>query len=222
MFIYNYLVNTLTAVIAYSVMGVAVAWWMGEFKHKSFNSSMYWMEYWASMRIMAVTGVVGAITNELAPLALYSHPLEHGTLYLVKSAIIYTFLFDCLNFWTHRLLHTKWLYRNFHAYHHMFRPVMTMSAAAISVVDTLIIGQIPIWGPLVLLKYFGSGMWTGSFYGLTILITIYSIYLHALIGHKIEGGIIVDNADHLKHHHLTQCNYGNLFRIWDWICGTYV
>lgn len=215
------LTNVFTSTASYTILGLIVGWVMGEFNEKSFNSSMYWVEYWVSIRIMIVTGIFATFTTQISPYALYSNPFEYGWLYNFESLIFYLFLFDLLNFWAHRIAHTKWLYRNIHCYHHTFRPVMTMSAAAISVGDTLLIGQIPVWVPVILIKLCRHGMWIGAFYGIITLITVYSIYLHSMVGHQIKRGFIVDNADHLKHHFYTQCNYGNLFRFWDKIMGSY-
>lgn len=217
----NYLNTTLSTIASYTLSSALVSWALGEFKHKDFKLSKYLEEYRASVQAFAITSSVGVLLEHNYPDVLYSEPSKHGYPYLIGSVVSYIFVLDGLNYWTHRLLHLPWFYRNFHYYHHKFRPVLTTGAAAVSVVDMIIGGQGPTWVPLLILKYCGHGLHKTSFYVIMLVMMVLSSYTHSCIDHRIKRTILTDNRDHLHHHRVTNSNYGAILRIWDWICRTY-
>lgn len=209
-----------TAMASFTAVALLINLYMKEYKHPDFDSKMYMLELYQSFVSMTVSGIAMETTKYFVPGVFYSDPLEQGALYLVASSVGYILMFDTLNYWMHRMFHMRIFYSRFHALHHQFRPVMGSSSAAISVIDSLVVGQIPVWIPLYLLSKFGYGLASVSFYASMTFILVWSMYLHAIVGHNLSSRIFVDNSDHLKHHHLSRCNYGNLFRFWDWFCGT--
>lgn len=225
MFLLNCVEGIGMALASFTVVALLINVYMKEYKHPDFDSKMYMTELYQSFVSMTVSGISMEITKFFVPGVFYSPPLEYGLFYLLISSLAYILMFDTLNYWMHRLFHVKFLYSRFHALHHQFRPVMGSSSAAISVIDSLVVGQIPVWIPLCILYAFGSGLAEISFYAMMTFILVWSMYLHAIVGHKLSkplNYIFVDNSDHLNHHHRSRCNYGNLFRFWDWFCGTYV
>ena len=152
---------------------------------------------------------------------MYKDPLEHGLTYLMVSPFLYVLMFDTGSYWTHRLFHTRFLYSNFHSLHHQYQPVMIAASAANSIVDSLVGGGIPLWSPLFVLYGFGHGIPEISFQIALVFLMFSQTYIHAITDHKLsKGNILVDNHDHLTHHARSRCNYGTVFRFWDWICGT--
>lgn len=49
---------------------------------------------------------------------VYFYVADHGWSYLVFSIFLMVLLHDALFYWSHRLLHTRWLMRNVHFRHH--------------------------------------------------------------------------------------------------------
>lgn len=216
----TFVTHSLSVIVPFTIAGISVSFYMNEFRHQKFDFSVYLEEYVQAIQVILLGSTIFYITDHKLPNLMYE--IYDSSVYILFSTIIYIILFDAFNFWLHRLMHTRFLYRHFHSVHHQYRPVMCISASAISLVDGLILGQTPIWLPVFLLYYFGHGIYRPAFYLLNVFITLWSFYIHSINDHKINRSILVDNCDHLKHHHLTRCNYGNMFKYWDVICGTYV
>ncbi len=208
-----------------SILSFAVFGILGEWRHPDFDKNVFLQEYYQMLISTSTSSLFMTLAHRYLPDGYYDNPVAYGVGYLLLSTVAYVLMFDMINYWCHRLLHVPWFYKHFHSLHHSYRPVMSMSWASISVVDTLIISLLPIWVPIGILNLVGYGIWRGMFYIAMTIIMIQSLYFHSIWGHVIPEKwrylALVDNRDHLKHHIYHRCNYANVFKFWDWIMNTY-
>jgi sterol desaturase/sphingolipid hydroxylase (fatty acid hydroxylase superfamily) len=146
---------------------------------------------------------------------IYFHIDEHGWIYLLTSFFLYTVMVDGLYFWSHRLMHTPWLYRNFHTVHHQFRPVTSFTTSALDAFDANIGAVLSVYLPSLLLPVHPIVI-----YGTLFLSFGWSLYLHNGLGMRMAFPGICDNAYHLAHHSTGRFNYGFYFTFWDAVCST--
>ena len=220
MFVVESLVGIAGACAVFTVVALLVSFVMKEHKHPNFDGKLYMQEYYQGLIGMAANGVYMDTIKVFVPGALYRDPLSRGLAYFLLSSVVFIIMFDMMNYWVHRLAHTKFFYR-FHSVHHRYHPVMGPCSVAMSIVDAFVMGQIPLWVPLGTLCIFGFGLPELSFYIIMGLHLIWSMYIHSIVDHKFPNPILVDNHDHLKHHQFSRCNYGEPLRFWDWLYGTH-
>lgn len=211
--------DVVLSIIYFTLISLSFCYISSEYKHPKFSWHIYFNQYKESIGLVHLTTVIGKILTRYITSLNFS-PLEFGLNYLIITTMLYVILYDALTYWMHRLLHLPWLYQNFHATHHRYFPVTSGSTAASGIVDGLIIGQIPIWGPALILHCFNLGISLITLYTTIFIIGIYNLYLHSMNSYS-STILIMSNVDHLTHHKLVRCNYSNLFRFWDLICNTY-
>ncbi len=127
-------------------------------------------------------------------------------------------LFDTWFYWSHRLLHTGWLFKHLHAEHHRTTHPTAWSTNNDAALDTLIahlywaiaIFLIPIH-PGVLLFHKVYDQVTGTI---------------GHCGHEMPGRVngrwlpFLTVTHHDQHHERFRCNYATHFIFWDTLCGT--
>lgn len=162
---------------------------------------------------------VAATPSEVLP-ALEASPFGVGLAPVPVQIAVALLLGDLVNYWNHRLRHTRWLWP-FHAVHH--RPVQLdwLSSVHIHPVDDLIDGvsvglvlvaagvSIPVW------------LATGPF------LLFWDMWLHGNVALPAERGWLVrcmaTPGFHRWHHagEAPSCNFAGVFPLWDVIFGTF-
>ena len=152
---------------------------------------------------------------------LYNDLAQYGWTYFWISIPLMIVLHDTYFYWTHRLMHTRPLFRTFHAVHHLstnptpftaysFHPLES-SVQALGVV--LIIFILPSH-PLALLIF-------------QTISTAINVYGH--LGYELyprgfsqhwAGRWINTSVAHNLHHETARHNYGFYFLFWDRLMGT--
>jgi sterol desaturase/sphingolipid hydroxylase (fatty acid hydroxylase superfamily) len=134
------------------------------------------------------------------------------------SFVVSMLLFDTWFYWLHRLIHSRWLFRRVHLWHHRTTAPEVWSNNSDLLLDTLFLQSywlvahflIPI-APMVLAAHKLYDQFTG--------VMGHSGYEHA-------GRIawppspILSVTHHDQHHRFSSCNYATHFSLWDRLLGT--
>lgn len=173
--------------------------------------------------VVVFAGIAAAVVAMLAAkqAEIYARPLAHGVWWLVVSLPLLIVWHDCYFYWTHRLLHTRWLFRHIHAVHHRSRHPSPWSAYSFHPLEALNSGVM-----------FLLALWALPF-NETVL-TIFGLHqiLRNAIGHAgvetMPAGFVrhplwgrfTTTTHHHLHHEASYGNYGLWFTWWDRWCGT--
>lgn len=158
------------------------------------------------------------ITNRVE---IYSDPLQHGAVWLTVSLPILIVWQDFHFYWTHRLLHTRWLFRNVHAVHHRSRqpsPFAAYSFHPIEAVNNslgLISALMAVPVNEVVLSIFLVHQIVRSTHGHAAVETMQ----HGFTQSKFWGHFITTTHHHM-HHENPRGNFGLWFTWLDRIFGT--
>ena len=96
----------------------------------SFSSLLVVAAGGAVMLAMVVSGVA----------EIYADPLQHGWPWLLASLPVAIVLHDAYFYWTHRLMHTRWLFRHVHVVHHRSRHPSPWAALSFHPLEALVQG----------------------------------------------------------------------------------
>jgi len=140
------------------------------------------------------------------------YPIEESNiLYSLLSLPIIVIGNDIYFYLTHRLLHSRLLWK-YHKKHHNEK-VNVAKALDASPIEHTLSNMGSFIFVILLLQYFG------------FTVNIYVIYLWGLIAtiNTCYGHSPIYDKDgvHLKHHKHLNCNYGSGFYLLDRLCGTY-
>lgn len=141
----------------------------------------------------------------------------YGRLYFVLSIGLMVVVHDAYFYWTHRLMHHKWVFPYMHRVHHGFHSPTPWAAFAFHPLESILsLGIIPIiifcipYHPLALMCFI-------------TFMTLYNAYIH--LGYRVRAfsWAAVQNTaeDHDYHHRKGHGNYGLYFTVWDKMMGTY-
>jgi sterol desaturase/sphingolipid hydroxylase (fatty acid hydroxylase superfamily) len=151
---------------------------------------------------------------------IYRDPARYGWTWLLLSLPLMLVFHDTYFYWTHRLPHTRWLFRRFHGVHHRSRNPSPWAAYAFHPVEALINGlvtplilwAVPVHGGVLLLS-----RCTRSF--ATPTATCPSRSRAAFARHGL-GRHLTTTTHHHLHHEGGRGNFGLWFTWWDRCCGT--
>lgn len=149
---------------------------------------------------------------------------SHSITTIILQLIFFIFVEDFLFYWSHRALHTSFLYQRFHKQHHEFK-VLTGYCFASEFTDPVesILGNVlpVLLGPLICKP--SPHLYTIC---LWIIIRMFKT-CDAHSGYKFIYSPFnipffpFNSSDRHDFHHETACgSFGSFFCIWDTICGT--
>ena len=152
---------------------------------------------------------------------VYHDPLKYGWTWLLLSLPVAIVLHDLYFYWTHRLLHTRWLFRHVHGVHHRSRHPAPWAALSFHPVEALIQGA-PL--SLILLVVPLDDYVVFAFLLHQMLRNAYGhggveLFPRGFAHHWFWGRFVTSTHHHL-HHETAQGNYGLWFTWWDRWCGT--
>ncbi|KAI8871762.1 hypothetical protein GQ42DRAFT_161792 [Ramicandelaber brevisporus] len=134
------------------------------------------------------------------------------------------FLFeDFWHYWMHRAMHYGPLYKHIHKVHHEYSAPFGLAAEYAHPLETLILGQGTILGPLMYVTV------TGDLHFITVIIWVMVRLVQAVDAHSgYDFPWSLHNflpfwagADHHDYHHMTFLNnFSSSFRWWDTMFGT--
>ena len=133
--------------------------------------------------------------------------------------LVSMFLYDTWFYWVHRLIHTRWLYKRVHLWHHRSKVPVIWSNNSDTLLDGVLTQSYWIVAALIL------PMPTA------LLILVHKIYdqITGMLGHAgyEYGGMLTLPPSpfaavtfHDQHHEYFNCNYATQFLFWDKLMGT--
>lgn len=157
------------------------------------------------------------VIHEYTPICfMYNSISEYGWAYWVFSIPMYLILWDATFYCTHLILHTDFVYRISHRFHHAFRPPTAWSGIAIDGPETFLSGLFPYLVPLFVMPFH-----VYTVYAVNIVLVGWATWLHSRC-HWPGNWLMIGPMDHNVHHSRGQknANYGAIFKIWDRLGGT--
>jgi sterol desaturase/sphingolipid hydroxylase (fatty acid hydroxylase superfamily) len=183
-----------------------------------------WREVGHSLRSLAVFGLATLAVYAAARAdctRLYYRIDERGWAYLVLSVGLMVVLHDTWFYWTHRLMHHRWLFRFVHRTHHRSTNPTPWAAYAFSVPEALVQAGI---GPLIT---FAMPTHPLAFAAFMVCQTAFNVLGHC--GYEIfpswflrspAGYLLNSVTHHALHHEKFRANFGLYFNVWDRLLGT--
>ena len=146
---------------------------------------------------------------------------DFGWPYLFLSVALMIVLHDAYFYWTHRLMHTRLLYRTFHAVHHRstnpspwaafsFHPLEAIVEAGVIYAIVFLIPS----HPLALLQFMA---WMTLF---NVLGHVGYEFFPRWVTRNPLGRWLNTSTSHNLHHSEFHGHYTLYFRFWDVLCGT--
>jgi sterol desaturase/sphingolipid hydroxylase (fatty acid hydroxylase superfamily) len=148
---------------------------------------------------------------------LYHSVEDYGIPYFFASIFIMILTHDTYFYWTHRMMHHKWLFKYVHLTHHRFSNPTPWAAFAFHPLEAFIsIGVIPII--LFLIPYH-----QGALIIFITFLMVYNAIIHLgfPLPYLSSGKYQNSGIDHNLHHQGFRGNYGLYFNLWDRVMGTY-
>lgn len=181
-------------------------------------------EFMHSMLTVLIFSANGALIFagvKAGVLRLYGDFAAYGWVYAIASLVVLVLAHDTWFYWTHRLLHQRWLFRWAHQTHHRSvapTPWAAYSfAAAEAVVQALFLSSVLLVLPL---------------HPAVIFVFLAHMIVRNVLGHAgVElvprawlalwwGRWLTTTLHHDMHHAHGRFNYGLYFSWWDRVCGT--
>lgn len=145
---------------------------------------------------------------------VYWDVAEHGWAWLAASALLMLVVTESAIYWIHRALHTRFLYRHLHVYHHRFRVPTPWASLAFHPLDSFA-QALPHFACTLLFPVHGAVYLTFVTY-----VTVWAVMIHDRT--SIFRWPWLNHTDHHTLHHLhNRDNYGQFFTLWDRLGGTY-
>lgn len=159
--------------------------------------------------------------NQKNHLDIYSGFGSRGYLPELMAFVAYFVFYDAYFYWTHRLLHQSWFYKNVHVVHHMSLNPTPFASYSFHPIEAFI-SQLYFF-PLL---YFSAV----SFEMLIVLVVLTDIgNLAGHLGYDFTpkfmwksrwGKWLTTPTHHNLHHQFSKANYGLYWRGWDELCKT--
>jgi len=156
--------------------------------------------------VIIINYFIGDIDTQGIPYSVKDLP--HWYIIIIQVTI-FAFLYDFGFYFVHRLMHTPWLYKNFHYVHHQHNQTISIYQSHFHLIDGLISAVTTLLPPVL----FNAHLVTRLIW--TFVYSIESFIAHS--GYDIPSA----KAHYFHHSHPhTPANFGSFFLIWDKILGT--
>lgn len=200
------------------------AWSFKKIQHRFPLRKDYTREFGYSLvtaLIFALIGYLVYLTPFVNFTKVYYKISDHGAAYLLFSVLLMIVVHDTYFYWTHWLMHKKFLFRIVHRVHHLSTNPSPWAAMAFhpleAVIEAGVIVVIPFLFPVHPLAI-----------GLFLLfMMIYNVYGHLGFelyprgfSNNVIGRWVNTSVNHNMHHQHINGNYGLYFLFWDRWMGT--
>ncbi len=177
-----------------------------------------------SLRSIAIFGLVTCLVVYAAYSGwtrLYLDVRAYGWGWFVASIGVMIVIHDAYFYWTHRLMHQRWLYPWLHRTHHLSTSPTPWAAYAFSPGEALVQAGI---GPLLVFTLPIHPAAFGLFMAWQLAFNVmghcgYEIFPRWFLQRRI-GYILNCVTHHALHHEKFQANYGLYFNLWDRLMHT--
>lgn len=152
---------------------------------------------------------------------LYWNPEQYGRVWFWASIPATILLHDTYFYWTHRLMHHRWLFRWFHRTHHLSHNSTPFTAYAFAPLEAVVqAGILPLTAIVYPIHPFPFGVFMVFQFSTNVLIHAgYEMFPRAFMGSWISR-VLSTPTSHVIHHEYGRGNYGFVFSFWDWWMGT--
>jgi lathosterol oxidase len=167
---------------------------------------------------LAMAGVISgsviyAVTRGLKT-PVYVRVADYGWAYTLASTVLLFVIVDGLAYYAHRALHSKFMFRYVHRWHHRYLAPTPFVVTAMHPIE-MVIFQLVTFAPLFLIPFHAV-----SIAAVLVYILVFNIIDHS--GVKLESrwpwqGPSTFHDDHHAHFH---CNFGQHLMLWDRLHGT--
>lgn len=153
---------------------------------------------------------------------LRSQPEDLSFKEVIWQIAFFTVCEDFLFYWSHRAMHTPWLYKNIHKQHHEYNVSISFAAEYSHPVEYILGNSLPMALGTLILGHTNIHVITWFIWVSFRTVSTadghcgYDFPWSPLFFFPFHTGA----AFHDFHHSKNQGNYGSFFTIWDTICGT--
>lgn len=161
-----------------------------------------------------LTGVLAYGFLDRGWTAIYTDIGEYGWTYTLGMTVVLFLMTDCIAYWVHRAMHTRFLFRHLHRFHHRFVAPSPYTAIAVHPVE-LIVLQSASFLPVFFIPFHAA-----SVAGVFLYILVFNIVDHS--GVRLVSALPWQppSVYHDDHHRYFHVNYGQHLTIWDRLHGT--
>lgn len=146
--------------------------------------------------------------------ALYLDAAEHGLAYTLLSVVLLFVAIEASAYYTHRLLHRKWLFKHFHRWHHRCVAPTPFNTVTMHPVEFLML-QVSAFLPIFVLPVHAY-----VFIGMLVYVLIFNIMDHSGIVMRHLLPWHSTSRFHDDHHVYFHCNFGQNLGWFDRFHGT--
>lgn len=147
--------------------------------------------------------------------ALYFDLDEHGLAYTLLSTIVLYIAVEAAAYYTHRLLHVRFMFKHFHRWHHrVVAPTPFITVTMHPVEFTML--QLTAFLPVLVLPVHAA-----SFIGVLVYNLVFNLMDHSGIRMKHWLPWHSSSSFHDDHHVHFHCNFGQSLAIFDRFHGTH-
>lgn len=158
----------------------------------------------------------------IIPHKIYFDIHERSILWYVTSLLCAFAIQDCYFYWSHRLLHTRKLYRSFHFVHHQSIYPTPYATFAFGIGEAVIHSTFILILVSILPIHYTAIM---IFFSITLMTNIYGHLGMDILSEKRRNSfpfnLLFHTTHHGCHHRIPNGNYGLYFKFWDKVMGTY-
>lgn len=177
-----------------------------------------------SLRSILIFGLMAALIVQAILTGwtrMYFRIEDYGWGYFAFSVTLIIVIHDAYFYWTHRLMHHRWLYRTFHHTHHLSTNPTPWAAYAFSPWEAFVQAGI---APLV---FFTIPVHPAAFALFMVWQISFNVFGHC--GYEIFpqwflrsplGKLLNSVTHHNLHHEKYRANFSLYFNVWDRLMGT--
>lgn len=173
--------------------------------------------FWGTLNLLWASTLSGLFTHYMVAAgrtAIYFSATQRGIPWLLASTVIYFCMIELMLYWSHRIFHTRLLFRWIHRWHHQTLAPTTFNSPSMHPLEYLVY-QLLTAAPLLVLPIYGGSV-------MFVLLLNFSAGLLQHSGVRIYLGIpgVPSTLFHDDHHRYFHCNYGLTFSLIDRFYGT--
>ncbi|XDD51330.1 sterol desaturase family protein [Leptospira sp. WS92.C1] len=171
--------------------------------------------------VFALSGVFIAWSQKNGYNLIYNQVSDYGVPYLIFSIFALILLHDTYFYWTHRLMHHKLLFKQFHLVHHKSTNPSPWAAFSFHPLEAIIeSGIIPLASVLLPLHHVAMIVFFIYMTSLNVLGHLsYELFPSWFLRSKFTNWHNT-TTHHNMHHKYFNCNYSLYFNFWDRIMRT--